>query len=94
VLLCAYAAGSTFELAVVACSRAGINQQVFAEEGSLHSVNLDQPASGWPVSTCMLPGVLSMQVLLEESAAAAAGTQAATPPGAQAAGAAAAGFDQ
>lgn len=87
--LCAIAAGSTFELAVVACSRAGINSQVFAEEGSLQSVNLPQPASGWPVSTCLLPGVLSMQVLLEEAAA--AGTQAATPPSTQAAGAAAGG---
>lgn len=89
--LCAIAAGSTFELAVVACSRAGINSHVFAEEGSLQSVNLPQPASGWPVSTCLLPGVLSMQVLLEEAAAAAAGTQAATPPSTQAAGAAAGG---
>lgn len=74
---------------MVACSRAGINSQVFAEEGSLQSVNLPQPASGWPVSTCLLPGVLSMQVLLEEAAA--AGTQAATPPSTQAAGAAAGG---
>jgi hypothetical protein len=77
-------AGSTFELLVVACSRAGVNTQVFAEQGSLNSVNLPQPVTGWPVSTCLLPGVLSMQVVLEESSAAAAAA-AATSAGTQAA---------
>lgn len=77
-------AGSTFDLVVVACSRAGVNTEVFAEESSLSSVNLPQPATGYPVSTCLLPGVLSMQVVLEESAAAvaaAAGTPAGTQTG-------------
>lgn len=77
---CCAAAGSTFELLVVACSRAGVNSQVFVEELTPHSIALPQPAKGCPVSTCLLPGVLSMQVVLEETAAAAgtpAGTQAA-----------------
>jgi len=74
-------AGSTFELLVVACSRAGVNHQVFIEEGNTHSISLQQPAAGWPVSTCLLPGVLSMQVVLEEATAAAtAATPTATPP--------------
>jgi hypothetical protein len=78
------AAGATFELAVVACSRAGVNQQLFTEEPSLHSISLQQPVTGWPVSTCLLPGLLSMQVVLEESPAAAA-AGAGTPAGTQSA---------
>lgn len=81
-------AGSTFELLLVAASRAGVNPQVFAEESSLGGVNLPQPATGWPVSTCLLPGVLSMQVVLEESATAAAGAGAGTPGATQPAAAA------
>lgn len=78
-------AGSTFELLVVVCSRAGVNHQVFIEEGNTHSISLQQPAAGWPVSACLLPGVLSMQVVLEEAtAAAAATTPTATPPAAAA----------
>lgn len=45
-----------------------MNQQLFVEEQgtAAGAVNLQQPASGWPVSSCLLPGVLSMQVVLEQ----------------------------
>jgi hypothetical protein len=54
---------------------------------------LQQPTTGLPINTCNLPGVLSMQVVLEEgpAAAAAAGTQSGSQAAAAAAGAATAG---
>jgi hypothetical protein len=82
-------AGSTFELLAVATSRTGVNRQVFLEEPNTQAVLLQQPATGLPLNTCNLPGVLSMQVVLEEgpaATAAVAGTQSGS--GAAAAGAA------
>uniref|UniRef100_A0A383V794 HORMA domain-containing protein n=1 Tax=Tetradesmus obliquus TaxID=3088 RepID=A0A383V794_TETOB len=81
--------GSTFELLAVATSRAGVNPQVFLEEPSTQAVLLQQPATGLPLNSCSLPGVLSMQVVLEEGPAAAAAA-AATQTGSEAAAAAAA----
>lgn len=85
---------------MVTTSRAGVNQQLFVEEpaGSAGGLQLAQPATGWPIGTCLLPGVLSMQVVLEEGASqprqhtAAGGTQATTsaPPAAPASDSAAA----
>lgn len=66
-------AGSTFELLAVANSRAGVNAQAFSEE-SLEAILPQQPASGLPVNTCLLPGVLSMQVVAEAGRADAAYT--------------------
>lgn len=66
-LISLYGAGSTFEIVVVACSRAGVNKQVFIEDSSTAStINLQQPVTGHPVGSCLLPGTLSMQVVLEE----------------------------
>jgi hypothetical protein len=59
-------AGSTFELLLVTASRAGVNTQLFTEDSSPSSSALQQPATGWPVGTAILPGVLSMQVMLEQ----------------------------
>lgn len=75
------AAGSTFELVAVATSRVGVIPQVLAEESDLQSITLQQPAAGIPLNACTLPGVLSMQVVLEETAAA-ADTDAASGAGA------------
>lgn len=51
-----------------------MNHQVLVEDpaASTHAaLSLQQPVTAWPVSTCLLPGALSMQVMLEEAGAAA-----------------------
>jgi hypothetical protein len=87
-----------FELLLVTASRSGVSSQLFAEEPASSSagrLQLQQPAAGWPLGACHLPGVLSMQVVLEEgpprdtTAAAAAAAAVLPPPAPPAAGIAA-----
>lgn len=57
----------------LATSRAGADPAFWAEEDPREAAALAPPAAAVPVKAVALPGVLSMQVLLEEGAGASRG---------------------
>ncbi|KAI8469671.1 MAG: DNA-binding protein [Monoraphidium minutum] len=63
--------GATFELLALATSREGAEPGFWAEEDPLESAALEPPVAAAPATAIHLPGVLSMQVLLEEGGSAA-----------------------